>query len=220
MNRKSKTKPAAPDSARVPLASRRERKRQETREKIFRAALRLFSERGFFETTTEQITEAADVGQGTFFNYFPSKQHVLVVLSEIQLTKINAARDQALSGKLPIVDVLNALTHDIAREPGQSQALMRALFSAIVSNEQVRAMAASLFEQGREQLAVIIAEGQKRGEIRDDRKPADLAWAFQRGIAGTLFLWAMNSKASLHSLLDKAFEDSWAIASATKGHTR
>ncbi|HLJ42079.1 MAG TPA: TetR family transcriptional regulator, partial [Candidatus Acidoferrales bacterium] len=52
---------------------RRERRRTETRERIFRAALDLFAERGFMETTVEDITEAADVGKGTFFNYFPTK---------------------------------------------------------------------------------------------------------------------------------------------------
>jgi AcrR family transcriptional regulator len=211
----------------VPLLSepakapgRRERRRRETREKIYRAAMRLFSERGFFETTTEQITEAADVGQGTFFNYFPSKQHVLSVLSEIQLTKIRAAREQALRGERSLHDVLHALVHDIAQEPGQSQALTRALFSAIFSNEAVRSTAAELLAQGREVLAVVIAAGQERGEIRPDGKAADLALAFQRAVAGTLFLWAMQSKIGLKTWLEKAFRDFWAGAATTKGRIR
>jgi AcrR family transcriptional regulator len=61
---------AQQDPSAVP--GRRERRRAETREKLFRAAMRLFAEQGFFETTTEDITEAADVGQGTFCNYFPT----------------------------------------------------------------------------------------------------------------------------------------------------
>ena len=57
--------------------NRRERHRAETRERLYRAALELFAERGFLETTVEDITESADVGKGTFFNYFPTKEHIL-----------------------------------------------------------------------------------------------------------------------------------------------
>lgn len=198
------------------LPGRRERRRLETRDKIFRAALRLFSERGFFETTTEQITEAADVGQGTFFNYFPSKQHVLAVLSEIQLKKVRAAGEQALAGDLPVKDVLHGLVHEIAKEPGQSQALTRALFSAFLSNETVRGIFAETLAEGREELAVIMALGQKHGEIRDDRKSSDLALAYQRGVAGTLLLWTMESNISLRTWLEKAFQDFWTGAAVTK----
>src|SRR5215469_10991064 len=86
---------------------RRERRRAETREKLFRVAMQLFAERGFFATTTEDITEAADVGQGTFFNYLPTKQHVLTVLTEKQMEKVAHAREAAESGKMPIHDVLH-----------------------------------------------------------------------------------------------------------------
>jgi AcrR family transcriptional regulator len=40
--------------------------------------MRLFVRRGFEAVTVEQIAEAADVGKGTFFNYFPTKTHVLL----------------------------------------------------------------------------------------------------------------------------------------------
>src|SRR5579863_7168006 len=104
---------------------RRERRRAETREKLYQAAMKLFAERGFFETTTEEITEAADVGQGTFFNYFPTKQHVLTVLSEKQVEKVMAARQEVEDGSASMHDVLNRLIHRIAEEPGRSQALTR-----------------------------------------------------------------------------------------------
>lgn len=199
---------------------RRERRSRETREKIFRAALRLFAERGFFETTTEQITEAADVGQGTFFNYFPTKQHVLAVLSEIQLRTVRGARAQAGSIDISTKDLLHSLMQDLAKEPGRSQALTRALFSAFFSNETVRTLIGETLTAGRKELTAIMAAGQGRGEIRMDQKAADLALAFQRGLAGTLLLWAMQSRSSLKSWLEKAFRDFWDGAVATKGSVR
>lgn len=60
-----------------PREGRRERKRRELHERIYQTARRLFLERGLEATTVEQIAEAADIAQATFFNHFPSKQAVL-----------------------------------------------------------------------------------------------------------------------------------------------
>ena len=61
--------------------SRRERKKRETHEKIFSNAMQLFRLQGFNATSVEQITQHADVGKGTFYNYFSTKEAVIVEFS-------------------------------------------------------------------------------------------------------------------------------------------
>jgi AcrR family transcriptional regulator len=56
---------------------RRERKKLETRRRIYRAAMALFAEKGFDATTVDEIAERADVAKGTVFNYFPHKKAFL-----------------------------------------------------------------------------------------------------------------------------------------------
>ena len=70
-----------------PALGRRQRRAAETRLTLFRCALELIAERGLPNVTVEDITEAADVGKGTFFNYFETKEHVLGVMARYNSAK-------------------------------------------------------------------------------------------------------------------------------------
>jgi AcrR family transcriptional regulator len=63
----------------TPVAgSLRERKKLKTRESIQREAMRLIQKQGYDKTTIEQIAAAVEVSPSTFFNYFPSKEDVVL----------------------------------------------------------------------------------------------------------------------------------------------
>jgi AcrR family transcriptional regulator len=64
----------------------RERKKIQTRETIQRVAFELFDEKGYANTTIEEIAEAAEVSPSTFFRYFPSKELVLMADDLDQVT--------------------------------------------------------------------------------------------------------------------------------------
>ena len=121
-----------------------------------------------------------------------------------------AAREEAESGNASIKDILHRLTHRIAEEPGRSQPLARSLMTALISNDDVRDLVRGTMGCGREAVAAVIALGQQRGEIRQDRKPAEVALAFQRGVMGTILLWAMQTHQDLDAWLENAFRDFWA----------
>ena len=63
----------------IEQGGRRERKKALTRERLIKVARELFAEQGFPETTVQQITEAADVSERTFFRYFESKDDLLLL---------------------------------------------------------------------------------------------------------------------------------------------
>ena len=57
--------------------SLRDEKKIETKNNIFEVAGRLFKEKGYDNTTVDEITKEAGIGKGTFFNYFPTKEALL-----------------------------------------------------------------------------------------------------------------------------------------------
>ncbi len=202
------TYPSSNSSVAVPLG-RRQRRRAETRERIFRSALGLFAEHGFQATTVEDITEAADVGKGTFFNYFRNKEDVLSALAEVQLDKYAHAIQAAGSGALTPRHALRDLWLRLPEEPGRSQALVRSLMVVFLTSPAVREKMTRSLEHGREMLARLFAQAQERGEARRDRRPLELALAFQQKLLGTVLVWTLHPPAPLKPFLDASFEDFW-----------
>ena len=80
------------------MAGLRERKRRATRAAIERAAISLVAERGYDNVTVAHISERADVSQGTFFNYFPTKDAAIVGIGTYELNEaeVHAALDRLM----------------------------------------------------------------------------------------------------------------------------
>jgi AcrR family transcriptional regulator len=76
----------------------RERKKQQTRETIARAALRLFSERGYHETTLADIAHAADVAPRTIFAYYESKEDIILCEESGFLSELKRRLDERPAG--------------------------------------------------------------------------------------------------------------------------
>ena len=187
---------------------RRERKAAQTRLKLFRCALQLFAERGVSNVTVEDITEAADVGKGTFFNYFASKDHVLSVMAEIQLGKVREALQAAEDGKRPIRLVLHDLFLKVCEEPGRSPELARALLTAFLSSS-IRELLGQNMSEGRRMASRLFDLGQQRGEIDPKLKTEQLALHLQQSFLGTMLLWSLGSEQKLQTAVEASFQHFW-----------
>jgi AcrR family transcriptional regulator len=96
-------------------ASRAERKRARNRDALVAAARDLFVRLGFEATTIAAIAEAADLGFGTFYRYFPDKEAILAAIIEAARAEIDQVLDPAQRDHLPAAEALAGLTADFAR---------------------------------------------------------------------------------------------------------
>jgi AcrR family transcriptional regulator len=188
---------------------RRQRRSAEIRERLFSAALSLFAEKGFSETTVEDITEAADVGKGTFFNYFPSKDHILLAFGEMQLTKLEAAIENARRTNEPMPEFLRSLGLRMTQEPTRNPGIIRTILQAFLSTTPVRESMVDLQKRAHALHTQIIQLGQERGEIRNDLPATKIAYVFRQTIFGTLLMWSLYGDATLHERIVAAFEVLW-----------
>jgi AcrR family transcriptional regulator len=157
----------------------------------------------------EDITEAADVGKGTFFNYFETKDHVLGVMAEIQLGKVKDAASRAPLSKQPIYAVLRRLAQRLAEEPGRSPGLARAFISSFLTSPSVREILKRNMQEGRKAIGGLIVEGQRRGEIDPRLKPAKAALQFLQMCIGSVLLWSLHEKPALGAWIDDSFQHFW-----------
>src|ERR1700687_2699056 len=209
MARQSKSIPRSKLLGSTSPSDRRQRRSADIRERLFRAALDLFAQKGFTETTVEDITEAADVGKGTFFNYFPSKDHILLAFVEMQLGKLRVAADEARTKNEPMQVFLRSLGARMTQEPIRNPSIIRILLQAFLSNSPVRESVIDLQARVIAVHTEMIHLGQQRGEIRDDLPAEVLAHVFRQTVFGTLLIWSLYGDASLVSRIEDAFEVLW-----------
>jgi len=87
---------------------RRERRIERRKKEILRAAAHVFAEKGYSNTTTKEIAEAADIAEGTLYLYFGGKREILLTIVQQMQATIEAVFREAgeLRGRQDVVDLV------------------------------------------------------------------------------------------------------------------
>lgn len=113
---------------------RGERRKRLTREKLLDAAFRLMAERGMDAVAINDITEAADVGFGTFYNHFASKEAIYLAVMDALFEDFGDALERIVVDVEDPAEVISiCFRHGILRarrEPLWGKFLVREGFSA------------------------------------------------------------------------------------------
>ena len=161
----------------APGTGLRARKKRETRDALTRAALELFVERGYDETTLAEIADAAGVSTRTIFAYFPSKEDIL-------FSTIEAMRDalaSALAERPAGMDALTALREFILSSAHQKTELDHKLGHVIACDATLSSHKRARISELQEVLSAAIADdlGVGPDDLRPQIAAASLTAAFE-----------------------------------------
>jgi AcrR family transcriptional regulator len=152
----------------------RERKKQQTRQAIHEAAMRLFAERGFDATTIADIADAADVSPRTFFSYFPSKEEAVFAKFDRAMEEFDRVLRERPEGTTAL-DALRSWVDTAAREYMPSPDRMR--LEAKLRRESPAVAACDLRHARRFEQRLAEAVGKDFGEPADALRPRLVAAA-------------------------------------------
>ena len=163
------------------------------REKIIDTSWELFHEKGFGETTINDIIREADISKGTFYYYFRSKDNLLDTLSEILDREYERLEKEEQEG-MDSFDKLCWLNYEVHRyiENNINYSLLAYLYSAqIVKNDT-----SSLLDRNRyyyRYLARLIESGVRKGELTDKLTAGEMISLFTIAERALVTEWCMNN---------------------------
>lgn len=182
----------------------RSRKKRETRARIYTTSRRLFIEQGFAETTVEAIAAELDISTVTFFNYFGSKDAVLLEIAEEMIARFEAMLDDLAQRSRVATGLLGTVAESASRHFDETFAMNRRLYVEILRVTLPHEVGQRISGRVLEALSELLREGQLRGEVRDDLHPEFLAEMAANLLAGAVNNWLSDARHPLGERLGRA----------------
>jgi AcrR family transcriptional regulator len=159
-------------------------KKKEVRQAILDSAYDLFSERGYHDTTLQDIADFAGVGVSSLYSYYPSKLHLLYAVFEPWHKDAFAQLEKRVSRMKSPRERLRAVLLGLWRDiPVANIGLTNSLMQALASADPQQKKPVPLLKWTEEQLAKL---------LRVVALPSDGAERLDYDALSTLFIMAYD----------------------------
>lgn len=147
----------------------REAKKQKTKKAILEAAISLFSENGYENTSIENIAKIAGIGKGTVYGYFQTKKEIFKGFCEYELEKIHMKLVNSSNQDAPILEQMLTIYmtefYHVTQNREFGRLYMReSIFPSDADAQDNQDIDDKYFQL----LFPILEKGQERGELRKD----------------------------------------------------
>lgn len=143
--------------------SRRERKKRDQKYAIIRAAQDIIEAKGYVAASVNEIAEAADIAYGTFFNYFPTKEDMLLFIEQVEYEDLH----EIISIRFADVDTVSAVLEGVFLEWCNDSFRYRNT-SIQLDAAIIRVYPPNYVGKIHRLLVSVLQEGVRRGEFRAD----------------------------------------------------
>jgi len=178
--------------------TRRERRKLEVRSRILEASVRLFEAQGIEATTVAEITERADVAHKTFFNHFPSKQHLLREIAydgvDLLLVDIESVRKEQQSTPERLLQFFRQVAEHTAEGGPMNRELVTELVHALNGGDEKSEQALKLIDA----FGSIVRDGLAAGDVTRRHDAETLTEMILGAYYVLMFNWANLEGYPLH----------------------
>lgn len=175
-----------------------------THGELSHVALTLFLERGFDETTIEDIVAAAGIGRRTFFRYFASKNDLPWGEFDTLLAGMRAHL-AVIPDDVSLADALRMAVVEFNRFPAEELPYHRDRMRLLLNVPTLLAHSTLRYAAWRRVVAEYVAE--RRNESVDALEPQTIAWACLGLCLAAYEQWLAHDDADLLRLLADAFDE-------------
>lgn len=172
---------------------RRERKKAAVRAHILATAIELFTQHGLDSVTVEQIADAADIGKGTIYNYFSTKEDIVVAFMVDFETRVQAKLHRFVTSKGSLESILTEfIRFQFQMKKPYHQFVRVFLAQMFLRTEQFIPYMFEMQKTIDPPLEALFRGLQKRGLVRKDVQRAELIAVFKTIHLGLTALWAVE----------------------------
>ncbi|MFH8519744.1 TetR family transcriptional regulator [Streptomyces gelaticus] len=191
----------------------RERKKRRTRDALLHAAFELFTTQGYEKTTVDEIVDAVEVSQRTFFRYFASKEEAAFAIQEAMESYFLAQLRRRPADETPFDAMRNAVLcawnsiGEVIEEIATVELHLR-MYRMIESTPSLLAAHLRRCSDLENQIALLIA-GREGLDVDEDPRPRVAVAAFSGVMRVTGQLWGRGRDCDVDSLrvLTEAYLD-------------
>lgn len=144
------------------VSNRREKKKLRILNTLVDVSMKLFLEKGFENTTIAEITDTADIGIGTFYNYFQSKEDLLNYVLTQKLNEVKSSLEEVSQSSITPKDKFYEIVLIGGKLNEDNQQFLNLCISHLKLKEPPHD------SQFKDILVNIIQEGQKKGDFKED----------------------------------------------------
>jgi AcrR family transcriptional regulator len=185
--------------------------RELQRRRIFQAASQLFIRQGFHETSIRQVAQATGLGKSTLYDYFASKEEILLFFVESLMDVTHVAASEISAQDLPAPEKLRRIVQSLWQylEENRAMAILIAKEASRLGDEATRRLAVRRAKY-RSILEGVLTQGVEEGSLRP-MDPRMTALALHSMISVPFYDWlvrqdADKGRADADALLELFFQ--------------
>ncbi len=152
--------------------TRKEREKLRKNQEIIEASIKVFSEKGFYEATMHDIANAVEMGVGTLYQYFKSKDDLYYNAILYKLSEFNGFYEEKLRNKQGYLEILSAMITAWIEYFGVNNDFFAIVFTEWINVKKVfaRKLKKHLtndFTEKYNEITKLLEQAQHDGEIKD-----------------------------------------------------